>query len=187
MHRNAMTDSIWDKIRHDQNAMDRAEKLSKAYLDARNTFKTEADDNPFLKGNDNFIGRIAEMLVIQHFMRDASTHSIHRPQSKSNKGADLMLNYGRSDEQLISVKCITHENSRGRSSEVVLPDGIELHGVNEKHSTVRLSILLVQIEEDLSYFIYDVTQGNWQSRKSRYITATDVEGASPLCSGSLAL
>ena len=182
-----MTDSNWDQIHHDQNTMERAEEISKAYLDARDNFKTEADDNPFLIGNDNFVGRIAEMLVIQHFMRDASTHSIHRPKSNSHKGADLMLNFGRSDEQLISVKCITHENSRGRSSEVVLPDGIELNDVNQKHSTVRLSILLVQIEEDLSYFIYDVTQGNWHSRKSRDITARDVEGASPICSGSLAL
>lgn len=112
-----MTDSNWDQIHHDQNTLERAEKISKAYLDARDKFKTAADDNPFLKGNDNFVGRIAEMLAILHF-RNSGIQDIRRPKSKSHKGVDLLLTEPKGDERLISVKCITHENQSKRSSRI---------------------------------------------------------------------
>jgi len=155
------------------------------YLRAREQFhECVKRCGSLLEGNDNFIGRISEMLVMDHLLSEGYT--VERPSSKSNKGFDLEKSKDEGEPSRVSVKCITWENQSERSSKVVLPDGIELSDTEERQPLGDLSILLVILESDLSYAIHDVTQGKWQSRKSRYISKKDVEESSPFFSGSLA-
>ena len=107
----------WDEIEISHKKAEQAIEASLKYLEARASFLAETGRSKLIRGNDNFIGRIAEMLAILHF-RNSGVQKIERPTSKSHKGVDLVLTGRDGRKRLISVKCITHENQSGRSSRI---------------------------------------------------------------------
>lgn len=107
----------WDQVKVSHKTAKQAIEVSSKYLEARASFLTETGESKLLRGNDNFIGRIAEMLAILHF-HHSGVQKIERPKSKSHKGVDLILTGKDGRKRLISVKCVTHENKSGRSSRI---------------------------------------------------------------------
>jgi len=157
---------------------------ARQYLQARKQFhRCVKRCTPLLDGNDNFIGRISEMLVFRHLLNEG--HNVSRPHSKSNKGFDLLISKDGAEQTRVSVKCITWESKSKRSSKVILPDCIEFNDSRMNQPLRGLCIILVILKANLNYTIHDVTKGQWQSRKSRYIRTKDVEGYNPLFSGTL--
>jgi hypothetical protein len=169
-----MSDDDWKVVGPNLGELSSAQKLSFAYLKSRATFKVKADKNPFLLGNDNFIGRIAEMLVIDHFLQDPNVNSVHRSTNQSHKGYDLVLNHGISGERLISVKCITWENQSKRSSRVRYPgDNLEENAHNNPPPE-NFEVWCVHIDKNCSPSISRVPNEAWIKRKSRYFTLGDL-------------
>ena len=107
----------WPQVKVTPEKEESAIGVSLKYLEARASFIEQTKNADLLKGNDNFIGRIAEMLAILHF-HNSGIQDIRRPNSKSQKGVDLLLTEPNGKQRLISVKCITHENQSKRSSRI---------------------------------------------------------------------
>ena len=78
----------WNQIKISQKNAEQAIEMSLKYLQARASFLTKTGGSELLRGNDNFIGRIAEMLVILHF-HHSGVQKIERPNNKSHKGSIL--------------------------------------------------------------------------------------------------
>lgn len=112
----------WREIEFNGKESELAMNSALSYLTARCAFLEKSEKNSLLAGNDNFIGRIAEMLAIRYFMEEKhrgalNFDSISRPESKSNKGIDFVLKNGTGLKH-VSVKCITSENSSKRTSRI---------------------------------------------------------------------
>ena len=71
-----------------------------------------ADSNDWLKGNDNYIGRIGEMVAMRYLQQH---HGLQlkdiKGRNKSRKSVDL-----KAGDTWWSVKCVTDESKTGRTS-----------------------------------------------------------------------
>lgn len=96
-----MTDSLTNAL-----------QASNDYLAARKVFATVADSNDWLKGNDNYIGRIGELVAMRYLQQH---HGLQlkdiKERNKSRKSVDL-----KAGDTWWSVKCITDEGKTGRTS-----------------------------------------------------------------------
>jgi hypothetical protein len=164
----------WEVIKASKTQRKSAIKLSKAYFQSRKEIRKHSKPNHLLYGNDNFIGRIAEMLVIQDFL--AKDHQVHRPKSQSLKGVDLVVDKASPTPLAVSVKAITYENKSGRSSKVTKAENLRELLKLEDHQNPQFVVMLVLIGADFDWCIHDVTHGKWTDRKGKYITRKDVEG-----------
>ena len=90
-------------------------RLAKNYLKARHTFLTESKELPDLSGNDNIVGRIGELVAIQYLRNQGRT--VIKNLNPVEKGYDLKTD----KEEQISVKIITAENKRGRTTRIKQP------------------------------------------------------------------
>ena len=91
-------------------------ELAKEYLKARQEFLIKSEKIEELKGNDNIVGRIGELVAIQ-FLQDRGIGAI-KNSSQVQKGYDLTANNGKNK---ISVKIITAENKSGRTTKIKNP------------------------------------------------------------------
>ena len=96
-----MTDSLTNAL-----------QASNDYLAARKAFATVADSNDWLKGNDNYIGRIGELVAMRYLQqhRGLQLKDI-KERNKSRKSVDL-----KAGDTWWSVKCVTDESKTGRTS-----------------------------------------------------------------------
>ena len=85
------------------------------YLSARKHFLDESDKHKELSGNDNIIGRIGELIAIK-YLHTQGRIAI-KNESAVEKGYDLKV----ADSDLISVKIITSENKKGRTTKIKKP------------------------------------------------------------------
>ena len=96
-----MTDSLIDAL-----------QASNDYLAARKAFAAVADSNDWLKGNDNYIGRIGEMVAMRYLRQH---HGLQlkdiQERNQSRKSVDL-----KAGGTWWSVKCVTDESKTGRTS-----------------------------------------------------------------------
>jgi hypothetical protein len=94
---------------------DDLKKLAVNYLNARHIFISESSKFEELKGNDNLIGRIGELIALEFLHRQgrSATKNINLVE----KGYDILT----SDNQMISVKLITAENKKGRTTRIKKP------------------------------------------------------------------
>ena len=87
-------------------------QASTNYLAARKAFAMVADSNDWLKGNDNYVGRIGEMVAMRYLRQH---HELRlqdiKERNKSRKSVDL-----RAGDTWWSVKCVTDESKTGRTS-----------------------------------------------------------------------
>ena len=152
----------WKPLVWDSDQIQQASALGEQYLKARADFKTKADRNPLLQGNDNFIGRIAEMLVIQHFFEQDKNLSVSRPKSQSNKGIDLRISDHSGIDRDISVKCITHESKSGRSSGIRWPNDIKTSGESLRNPPPpQFELWVVLIEQSGASSIHNLPRQVW--------------------------
>ena len=97
----AMNDSLTNAV-----------QASNDYLAARKAFATVADSNDWLKGNDNYIGRIGEMVAMRYLQQ---LHGLQlndiKERNRSRKSVDL-----KAGNTWWSVKCVTDESRTGRTS-----------------------------------------------------------------------
>ena len=95
-------------------------EMARAYLTARRNFKiySETEEmSQFLGGNDNYVGRIGEflaMLYLEEFHGLSPEVARGRKRDDSRKSVDLLVDEQR--EEWWSVKCVTDENQKGRTS-----------------------------------------------------------------------
>lgn len=93
-------------------------RVAKDYLNARQHFLRESPQE-LLGGNDNFIGRIGELLAMLYLSQYHGL-DLTRPRggesNKSKKAVDLVTRWNTKDEVWWSVKAITAENSKGMTS-----------------------------------------------------------------------
>ena len=164
----------WEDIKASGAQQESAIKLSKTYFQSRKEIRKHDEPSHLLYGNDNFIGRIAEMLVIRDFL--AKHHQVHRPKSQSLKGIDLVVDMKSPTPLAVSVKAITYENKSGRSSKVTQAENLRELLRLEDHQNPQFVVKLVLIGADFDWCIHDVTHGKWNDRKGKYITRNDVEG-----------
>lgn len=96
-----MNDSLIDALQASTN-----------YLAARKAFAMVADSNDWLKGNDNYVGRIGEMVAMRYLRQhhELRLHDI-KERNKSRKSVDL-----KAGDTWWSVKCVTDESKTGRTS-----------------------------------------------------------------------
>ena len=96
-----MTDSLTNAL-----------QASTDFLAARKAFAIVADSNDWLKGNDNYIGRIGEMVAMRYLQQH---HGLQlkdiKERNKSRKSVDL-----KAGDTWWSVKCVTDESKTGRTS-----------------------------------------------------------------------
>ena len=96
-----MTDSLTNAL-----------QASTDFLSARKAFAIVADSNDWLKGNDNYIGRIGEMVAMRYLQQH---HGLQlkdiKERNKSRKSVDL-----KAGDTWWSVKCVTDESKTGRTS-----------------------------------------------------------------------
>ena len=96
-----MTDSLTNAL-----------QASNDYLAARKAFATVADSNDWLKGNDNYIGRIGEMVAMRYLQQHCGLQLKDiKERNKSRKSVDL-----KAGDTWWSVKCVTDESKTGRTS-----------------------------------------------------------------------
>lgn len=87
-------------------------QASTDYLAARKAFATVADSNDWLKGNDNYIGRIGEMVAMRYLQQYQGLQLKDiKERNKSRKSVDLKVG-----DTWWSVKCVTDESKTGRTS-----------------------------------------------------------------------
>ena len=152
----------WECLKRIAEERKEAKELSEQYLQARAHFKAQADGNPLLQGNDNFIGRIAEMLVIEHFFEQDKNLCVSRPKSQSNKGIDLRISDHSGIERDISVKCITHESKSGRSSGIRWPNDMKTSGeLLRNPPPPQFELWVVLIEKSGASSIHNLPQQVW--------------------------
>lgn len=94
---------------------DRLKELAKDYLKARHIFLSASKELPDLHGNDNIIGRIGELIALQYFR--LQNIEVKKTKSLTQKGFDLETIQG----ARISVKIITAENNKGRTTTIKEP------------------------------------------------------------------
>ena len=85
------------------------------YLKARNIFISKSSKFEELTGNDNLIGRIGELIALEFLDRQGRIATKNK--NLVQKGYDLIT----SDNQFVSVKLITAENKKGRTTRVKKP------------------------------------------------------------------
>ncbi len=108
-------------------------QLAKRYLQARREFLLEANKIPELSGNDNFVGRIGELIALRYLQKQ--NRSVIKVTNKINKGFDLTCTEGSS----ISVKLITAENKSGRTTKLKQPwTELILISLNPHYSVDRI-------------------------------------------------
>jgi hypothetical protein len=87
-------------------------KVSNDYLAARKAFAAIADSNDWLRGNDNYIGRIGEMVAMRYLQKYYGLQFKDiQERNKSRKSVDL-----KAGGTWWSVKCVTDESQTGRTS-----------------------------------------------------------------------
>lgn len=171
----------WECIERNAQEQQQAKELSEQYLKARADFKTYADTNPLLQGNDNFIGRIAEMLVIEHFFEQDKNLCVSRPGSQSNKGIDLRISDHSGVERDISVKCITHESKSGRSSGIRWPNDMNTSGeLLRNPPPPQFELWVVLIEKSGTSSIHNLPRQvwltpGWKNRKRLTVSRGQIE------------
>lgn len=115
---------------------DKLKELAKSYLEARHVFLTAARTLPDLGGNDNIVGRIGELVAIQ-FLRDQGRVVIKNTNAVQ-KGYDLTTDIG----EQISVKVITAENKKGRTTKIKMPwSELILIKLNSHYKVDRIGII----------------------------------------------
>ena len=96
-----MTDSLTNAL-----------QASTDFLSARKAFAIVADSNDWLKGNDNYIGRIGEMVAMRFLPQHQGLQLKDiKERNKSRKSVDL-----KAGDTWWSVKCVTDESKTGRTS-----------------------------------------------------------------------
>ena len=171
----------WKPLAWDSDQIQQASALSEQYLQARAHFKAQADGNPLLQGNDNFIGRIAEMLVIEHFFEQDKNLCVSRPGSQSNKGIDLRISDHSGIERDISVKCITHESKSGRSSGIRWPNDMNTSGeLLRNPPPPQFELWVVLIEKSGTSSIHNLPRQvwlttGWKNRKRLTVSRGQIE------------
>ncbi|MFL5763871.1 MAG: hypothetical protein ACJ77K_08025 [Bacteroidia bacterium] len=89
-------------------------KLAVDYLSARKAFLEKSRDIDSLKGNDNIMGRIGELVALQYFEKEHNL-TLTKAKSKVEKNYDLCS----SDMKTrVSVKLISCENGIGQTTKV---------------------------------------------------------------------
>lgn len=91
-------------------------KLSRDYLVARKKFRDIADNIPEIDGNDNIVGRIGEFIALQFLKYTLKKKSVIRNKNIVQAGYDIMA-----DNKKVSVKIITTENQKGRTTPIKEP------------------------------------------------------------------
>lgn len=94
---------------------DDLKQLAVNYLYSRHIFISESSKFEELTGNDNLVGRIGELIALEFLHRNA--RSATKNKNLVEKGYDLLTH----DNQKISVKLITAENKKGRSTRLKKP------------------------------------------------------------------
>ncbi|HET6244656.1 MAG: hypothetical protein H0V01_14970 [Bacteroidetes bacterium] len=97
--------------------MDEYEKLQAlaiSYLKARKDFLDQAKNVEALKGNDNIMGRIGELIALQFFQKEMGLILI-KAKSKVEKEYDL---HSADKKTRVSVKLISCENSSGQTTKI---------------------------------------------------------------------
>ena len=95
-------------------------EIARAYLMARRDFKVYSETEEmsiYLGGNDNYVGRIGEflaMLYLEEFHGLSPKVARGRKRDDSRKSVDLLVD--EQSEEWWSVKCVTDENQKGRTS-----------------------------------------------------------------------
>ena len=101
-----------------QRKADVALEVASEYLKARRDFLSKGPE-PLLGGNDNFVGRIGELLAMLYLSQYHGL-DLERPRggesNKSKKAVDLVTHWNTNDETWWSVKAITLENMMGKTS-----------------------------------------------------------------------
>jgi hypothetical protein len=95
-------------------SLTKALQTSNDYLAARKAFAAVADSNDWLKGNDNYIGRIGEMAAMiylreKHGLMVTNARGEHA--NKSRKAVDIKVG-----DTWWSVKCVSDESTSMRTS-----------------------------------------------------------------------
>lgn len=102
------------------NEVSRGLKIAGEYLAARRNFKVHSEGeemSQFLGGNDNYIGRIGEflaMLYLEEFHGLSPEVARGSTPNESRKSVDLLVD--ENSQEWWSVKCVTDENQKGRTS-----------------------------------------------------------------------
>jgi uncharacterized protein YlaI len=103
--------------------LEELKKIGKKYLTARAEFLEDVNklfdkhQSTELSGNDNIIGRIGEFVAFQYLKEEGC--DIVKPKNlKSNPAYDFICN---THNHKISVKTITAENEKGRTTRVKKP------------------------------------------------------------------
>jgi len=91
-------------------------KLSRDYLIARKKFRDTADSIPEIDGNDNIVGRIGEFIALQFLKYTLKKKLVFRNKNMVQAGYDIMA-----DNKKVSVKIITAENKKGRTTPIKEP------------------------------------------------------------------
>ena len=95
-------------------------EIARAYLMARRDFKVYSETeemSQYLGGNDNYVGRIGEflaMLYLKEFHGLSPKMARGGLHDESRKSVDLLVDA--KSEEWWSVKCVTDENQKGRTS-----------------------------------------------------------------------
>lgn len=95
---------------------EKLKKIAKEYLVARKKFRDEADKIPVLGGNDNIIGRIGEFIAVQFLEHKLKRRVVVKNKNMTQKGFDIVA-----DDKRVSVKIITAENQKGRTTTIKDP------------------------------------------------------------------
>jgi hypothetical protein len=89
-------------------------QVARDYLEARHVFLTKSAAYPELKGNDNLMGRIGEMVAVQ-FLRSQG-RTVDKHEDSNFPVTDLAVKEPGGKQRFVSVKLISAENTRGSSS-----------------------------------------------------------------------
>lgn len=112
---------------------DDLKQLAVNYLYARHIFIAESSKFEELTGNDNLIGRIGELIALEFLHRQGRLATKNK--NLVEKGYDLLT----TDNQRISVKLITAENKKGRTTRLKKPwTEIVLITLNSNYKVDRL-------------------------------------------------
>ena len=95
---------------------EKLKKLARDYLLARKKFRDEADKISELAGNDNIVGRIGEFIAILFLEKELKRKKIIKNPNQVERGNDIVA-----DGKKVSVKIITFENIKGRTTPIKDP------------------------------------------------------------------
>lgn len=108
--------------------------LAVSYLKARKAFLTKSKDFESLKGNDNLMGRIGELVALQFFKKEKGV-DLEKAFKKNEKEYDLCSN---DKKTRVSVKLMSCENKSGQTTKITgnWTDFIFVHLVDYKVSEI---------------------------------------------------